>query len=183
MAQSLASCCPTEASFADEPLRLESADGVHVPLDPKWCSGSHFLEQLLQCENDDAGATFLPSISGRELTAIADFLRRQHSHQEPLPAVIRKPLSSPQLAQNGVPTWAAEQVGSLSPAQLVDLANASNFLGLQALCELCAAQLGALLFRKTPSQIAEALREDIPLSLGGGRRNMAEEEEESDGLP
>ena len=134
---------------------LITSDGARVAVSKAFVAMSGVLSAY-----EDRAEIDVPKVSKLDIDLIAEYLD-YHCYMAPRP--ITKPLSSERIEDAVEYPWDAEFVNRLEECTLIDLANASNYLDVACVFDLCCAKIATLFKGKKVEELKERynIQEDL----------------------
>lgn len=129
-------------------VSLKSSDGVIFNLSSKAAFLSGFIKA--SAENDASANLFdVPQVTSSVLAKVVEYLTY---HESKPCGEIKKPLEYPEFAKNVQDYWDVEYT-NIPNSLLFSVIEASNFMDIQPLLNLCCAKTASMIQGKTPEQI------------------------------
>lgn len=138
---------------------IQSSDDVKFTLEIKAAERSVLLRGLLEGYSNDKEIP-IPEIKGEILKRCVEYLNH---YKDIEPREIPKPLPSENLLEV-VDEWDATFISSFDLDTVFDLINASNYLDLRPLLDLCCARIASIMKGKSAEEIRSIFNLENDLS-------------------
>ena len=140
-------------------ITLISSDNQKIQIDSKIVEKSDFLKDKIENSNKNIEIN-LPEINYNTLQKIVQYLIH---YKEKEPQQIPKPLSSNNLS-NVIDEWDINFIKNMDMNSIYDLINASNYLEIPSLLDLCCAYIITLIKGKPIEEMRKIFNIECDLS-------------------
>ena len=120
-------------------IKLKSSDGQVFEIKEKCFLRSSYYKTFKDILNPNEEIPF-SEINGKDLSKIIEYLNHYENED---PKDIPNPLPSPDIKPPTLDQWDYDFISILSLKEVIDLVNATNFLGIKELSSLCNARVAS----------------------------------------
>lgn len=155
----------------DRPVVVVSGKGQEYELKYQEAKRSKLLADLLEQNPESTDAIPLAGVDDRELALVLEFLKKDAV--EPIKQ-IKRPLTSPNLLEAGVPAWAVELIQRPNLTEILDLVEAGTVMRIKMLEFLGCARIASAVLSVGASRIKGVFPE-IPQLTPEEERQLKEQ--------
>lgn len=172
-------------SFPD--ITLISKEGEAFQVSRAVAKLSHYVtnfhdDEALDNFDEELGDMPVPEVSSQVMQQVIVFCN--HYLEDPLPA-LKKPVSSPNIADQGATDWYVQFVTPLGETDLYHLIMAANFMDIKPLFDLMCATIACSIYHKSPQEVRQMFNipDDISFDELDTQRKLRTWREEHPGFP
>ena len=139
-------------------IKLKSSDGKVFEINDKALFLSKFLNDIIDNNRELDQEIIINKVDAKNLEKIVEYLKHYETEK---PKEIPKPIPSNDL-KSFLNEWDYNFINPISIEELIDLINASNFLGIDSLIKLISAKLASEMMTGTIEEVREKFGIKVP---------------------